>query len=350
MTKIDIIITSFLQRRSAAIWGIMKKKRSIEKYYSKWGYIFIIPFVVIFMIYNFWPLASTLYYAFCDLRHALKNDPVFLPLAGQPLNRNFVEVFESTSFKDAFKNTFIFFFAATIPEWIVAFWLAAVMTDRRLKLKGRMIFKTAFFLPNIIPVDVTGAVATVIVMMLTAAMMNGFGVTDQDFEFFTSMQFFIIVMTVLLHFGITFIYAVAGITGIPPEVFEAAEIDGANRVQIFFHVTIPCMKPMMFFITVVTLVDGLGAMDVPSMFGMDLMRRNLTLMQYIENQAWAVSAIFDRASAASLILLGIHVFFATIVYFIFIRDKDEAKLRKLMRKERREAKRIEKAKQALSEG
>ena len=140
-----------------------------------------------------------------------------------------------------------------------------------------------------------------------------------------------------MHFGIVFIYAVAGITGIPVEIFEAAEMDGANRIQTFFRVTLPCMKPMMFFITVVSIVDGLGMVDIPSMFGaFDTFRRNLTLMMYVENQAFMGSYIYDRASAASLIMLCIYGSLATAVYFIFIRDKDEVQIRKMKRKERRE--------------
>ena len=137
-----------------------------------------------------------------------------------------------------------------------------------------------------------------------------------------------------MHFGITFIYAVAGITGIPVEVFEAAEIDGANRWKTFFHITVPCMKPIMFFITVISVIDGLAMVDVPSMFGIfDTSRKALTLMQYLQNQAFMGSYIYDRASAASVILLGFALAFAVIMYFVFLWDKDEAKARRLMKKE-----------------
>ena len=182
-------------------------------------------------------------------------------------------------------------------------------------------------------------VGTGVGFVLMASMMNGFGITEKDVEFFTSMPFFIVVVSIFVHFGIVFIYAVAGITGIPVEIFEAAEMDGANRIQTFFRITLPCMKPMMFFITVVSIVDGLGMVDIPSMFGaFDTFRRNLTLMMYVENQAFMGSYIYDRASAASLIMLCIYGSLATAVYFIFIRDKDEVQIRKMKRKERREEK------------
>ena len=325
----------------------MSKKVELEKRYSKWGYIFVIPFVVLFLLFHFLPMANTIYYAFCDLKNQVGNyDPKFLPSIGEPWYRNFAEVFKAVSFRDAFKNTLFFWLAEMIPEWIIAFWLAAVMTDRRLKIKGRKIFRSAFIFPKIVAGSGAGNVllnhmimfvGTGVGFVLMASMMNGFGITEKDVEFFTSMPFFIIVVSIFVHFGIVFIYAVAGITGIPVEIFEAAEMDGANRIQTFFRVTLPCMKPMMFFITVVSIVDGLGMVDIPSMFGaFDTFRRNLTLMMYVENQAFMGSYIYDRASAASLIMLCIYGSLATAVYFIFIRDKDEVQIRKMKRKERRE--------------
>ena len=327
----------------------MSKKVELEKRYSKWGYIFVIPFVVLFLLFHFLPMANTIYYAFCDLKNQVGNyDPKFLPSIGEPWYRNFAEVFKAVSFRDAFKNTLFFWLAEMIPEWIIAFWLAAVMTDRRLKIKGRKIFRSAFIFPKIVAGSGAGNVllnhmimfvGTGVGFVLMASMMNGFGITEKDVEFFTSMPFFIIVVSIFVHFGIVFIYAVAGITGIPVEIFEAAEMDGANRIQTFFRVTLPCMKPMMFFITVVSIVDGLGMVDIPSMFGaFDTFRRNLTLMMYVENQAFMGSYIYDRASAASLIMLCIYGSLATAVYFIFIRDKDEVQIRKMKRKERREEK------------
>ena len=94
------------------------------------------------------------------------------------------------------------------------------------------------------------------------------------------------------------------------------------------------MKPIMFFITVISVIDGLAMVDVPSMFGIfDTSRKALTLMQYLQNQAFMGSYIYDRASAASVILLGFALAFAVIMYFVFLWDKDEAKARRLMKKE-----------------
>lgn len=320
----------------------MAKKNRLKNRYNKWGYIFAIPFVVLFLVFQMWPLLCTIAYAFCDMRR-FGCIPRFLPSIGEPWYRNFQQVFESVSFNDAFRNTWVFFIAQVIPEWCIAFWLAAMVTDRRMKMKGRLVFKTAFFLPKLFQGSALGGVllghiiatATTAVMYATiAAEIDGFGVDLQDIKFFMSVRFLTVVASVFIHFGITFIYAVAGITSIPVELFEAAEMDGATRVQTFFRVTLPSMKPMMFFIAVVTLVEGLGMSDVPAAFGaFDSLRRNLTMMMYIQNQAFMGTYIFDRAAAASLILLLMCGVIAVIIYLAFMKDWDEAKLKRLQKKE-----------------
>lgn len=319
----------------------MGKKIQLEKRYNKWGYIFSLPFIIVFLIFSFWPMASTVYYAFCYLKHAGNTNPQFLPSIGLPWYKNFAEIFKAKSFHDAFRNTFFFWIAQTIPEWLMAFWLAAVMTDRRLKIKGRFLFRTSFFFPKLVAGTTLGGSLLIhlisffgeaVGITFTAAAIDGFGITPEDLEFFTSVPFFIIVVSIFMHFGIVFIYAVAGITGIPVEIFEAAEMDGASRVQTFFRITLPCMRPMLFFITVITVVDGLGMTDIPSYFGsFDTLRTNLTLMMYMENQAFMGSYAYDRASAASLVLLLIYILISVILYFTLIRDKDEVRQKKLLK-------------------
>lgn len=323
----------------------MGKVKSLEKHYSKWGYIFVIPFVVVFLIFHFWPLGSTVYYAFCYLKHAGNTDPKFLPSIGLPWYKNFAEIFKSKSFWDALKNTLFFWVSQLVPEWIIAFWLAAVMTDRRSKIKGRAIFKFAFFFPKLVAGTALGGsllvfmisfFASSVGITLAISEIDGFGLTPDNMEFFTSVRFFIIIVSIFLHFGITFIYAIAGITGIPVESFEAAEIDGATRTQTFFRITLPSMKPMLFFITVITVVDGLGMIEVPSYFGSyDLLRRNLTLMMYLENQSFMGSYAYDRAAAASLVLLFIYIIISGSVYYFLLYDKDESRAKRLQKEARK---------------
>ena len=275
------------------------------------------------------------------------NEPQTLISLGEPWYRNFTDVLKTRTFSDALRNTLIIWVAYAVPELTFTFWLAAVITDRRLKIKGRLLYKTAFFFPKLVDgtnvsfVLTTHLVSTVgstIVFVISAVMMNGFGFKPDDFNFFLSDRFFIIILSIYCHFGITFIYVIAGITGVPVEVMEAAEIDGATRTQTFLRVTLPCMRPILFFITVITVVDGVGMYKVPSLVtnNFDIFRTNLTLMMYLQNQFFMGNFAYDRASASSLIMLALYAFFAGLIYFIFIRDREEARRRRKIRKIRRE--------------
>ena len=324
----------------------MGKKMQIEKHYNKWGYIFAIPFIAAFLIFHLWPMASTIFYAFCDLKHTVViNDPQLLVSKGLPWYKNFKDLFATKTFGSAFKNTFTFWIAQTIPEWIMAFWLAAVMTDRRLKIKGRWLFKTAFFFPNLmngtslgflVLNNIIAFVGSTVGFVITAALIDGFGISEADMEFFTSERFFIVVVSIFVHFGITFIYATVGMTSIPVEIYEAAEIDGASRLKTFFKITIPCMRPIMFFIVIVTVVDGLNMSEIPSLLGnpYDSLRRTTTLKSYLDNILGMGNA-YDRASAFCIIMLALSAAISGLVYFLLLRDRYEVELKRRMRKEKR---------------
>lgn len=324
----------------------MGRKRSIEKKYNKWGIIFSIPFIAAFLIFHLWPMANTFLFAFCDLKHtAIIDEPELLVSKGLPWYKNFTDLVTTSTFTIALKNTFKFWICQTIPEFILAFWLAAMMTDRRLKIKGRSVFKSAFFFPNLMTgttlgylvlVNIIAAVSGVIVNLLIAATMNGFGVTEADWQFLLSEHLRIIVVGVFKHIGITFIYAIVGMTSVPVELFEAAELDGSSRLHTFFHITLPCMRPILFFIVVISIVDGLGISEIPSMLGdtFSIMRTSMTLMIYLQNILGLGSA-YDRASAFCLIMLAISAVLSGLVYFFLIRDKYDAKLKRQMKKKLR---------------
>lgn len=326
------------------------KTRPINARYSKWGYIFAIPFVVLFFTFTFVPMSNTIYYAFTYVRHAIGYaQPKSLSEMGLPWYQNFMEVFSAESFWDAFKNTFILSIQQIVPEWALAFWLAVMMTDRRLKVKGRKILKSIFVFPKLLAGSTMGSLLTGFLMMFfgtavfkiyMATVIDGFGFTMEDIEYLTSMQFFIVVVSIFMHFGITFIYAIVGITSIPVEIFEAAEMDGANRIQTFFHVTVPCMKPIMFYITVISVMDCLGMSDIPALFGYSSDRENLTLSIFLEIQSLMC---MDRAAVVSIVLLVLSAIIAGILYFVFFRDRDEEQIKKLRKKEKKEMARGEKS-------
>ena len=123
-----------------------------------------------------------------------------------------------------------------------------------------------------------------------------------------------------MWYGYTMIILISGVMGINPELFESAEVDGANRIQTFFYITIPNLKTILLFTLVTSLIGGLQMFDIPKLFlmgGPD--NATLTTSVFIYNQAFSGSYMYNRAAAASMIMFVI-ICAASAVLFFLMRD------------------------------
>ena len=114
--------------------------------YNKWGYIFLIPFVVVYLIFQLVPLISTIYNSFFEnYRSGLTQiGPNFVGLA------NYAKLFQGGDIWIYFKNTMIMWVMGFIPQILVSLLLAAWFSNPSLRLKGQRFFKTVIYLPNLI--------------------------------------------------------------------------------------------------------------------------------------------------------------------------------------------------------
>lgn len=136
-----------------------------------------------------------------------------------------------------------------------------------------------------------------------------------------------------MWYGYTMIILVSGILGISPEIYESAEIDGANDIKKFFYITLPNLRTVLIYTLVTSLIGGLQMFDIPyllvSKCGPD--NATLTTSCFIYNQAFSGSYLYNRASAASIIMFLIIAVLSAIVFFL-MRDKDEIAERKIAKK------------------
>lgn len=308
----------------------MKRKRVS---YAKYGYIFSLPFVIAFLIFMLYPILYTLVIGFTDLKglgitefHVLEN----------PF-QNFVTILTNPSFQTALKNTFKIWIWNFIPQMSLALILAAWFTSGRMKIKGQGFFKVVFYMPNII----TAASVAILFNALFGYPMGPMndilmtlGILDSPYEFSRSKlaaQLIVAFIQFWMWYGYTMIVLIAGILGISPEIFEAAEIDGANGIQTFFRVTLPNLKTIVLYTLVTSLIGGLQMYDIPRLFqNGNPNNATLTASMFIYNQAFSGSYMYNRAAAASMIMFVIIGVLSAIVFFM-LRDKDEVKLRKQIR-------------------
>lgn len=321
----------------------MKKRRAYD--YAKYGYIFSIPFVLAWLIFQLYPILYTLVLGFSGLKGAGNSDWWGAMLWSEPF-KNFITVLHNKSFKNAFLNTLLIWGLNFTPQIMLALLITAWFTNRRSKIKGQGFYKVMFYMPNIIT-------QATVAMLFAQLFLYPKGVIN---DLFISLHIFkdgpvdmllsknvtrgvVIFIQTWMWYGYTSIVLISGVLGISPELFEAAEVDGANQWQTFFKVTIPSIKTMLLFTLVTSLIGGLNMFDIPKLFrdgGPDSATTTTSL--YIYNKAFQGGYLYGEASAASMIMFAIIVFLSSLVFYL-LRDKDEVELRRLVRKQEKEYKR-----------
>ncbi|MCR5848513.1 MAG: sugar ABC transporter permease [Lachnospiraceae bacterium] len=318
----------------------MKKKRAYD--YARYGYIFSIPFVLAWLIFQLYPIFYTLLLGFTDLKGAGNTD--FNILWSTPF-KNFISVLGNKSFKTAFINTLIIWGCNFLPQILLALLITAWFTNRRSTIKAQGFYKVMFYLPNIIT-QATVAMLFAQLFLYPKGVVNDLFLQLKIFDKPVDMMRIksvtrgvVIFIQTWMWYGYTAIVLISGVLGISPELFEAAEVDGANQWQTFFKVTLPSIKTMLLFTLVTSLIGGLNMFDIPKLFqngGPD--NATLTTSLYIYNKAFQGGYLYGEASAASMIMFFIIVLLSALVFYL-LRDKDEVELRKLVKLQEKEYKR-----------
>ena len=302
----------------------MTKKKSCVSY-TKWGYIFLIPFFLVYTVFNLIPLVQTFYYSFFEnYRSGLTTiGPNFIGFG------NFVKIFSGSG--DLFKyagNTFIMWILGFIPQIIISLLLAAWFTDLNLKLKGQRFFKTVIYLPNLI-------MASAFSMLFFTIFADGgpvndvlmsLGILDAPFRFFSSVggtRGLVGLMNFLMWFGNTTILLMAGMMGIDPSLFEAAEVDGAKPMQIFRFITMPLLKPILVYVVITSLIGGIQMFDVPQILTAgdgSPNRSTKTLIMFLNEHLFSKN--YGMAGALSVILFIITAILSVLVYNSLTKQSD----------------------------
>ena len=304
------------------------RRKSVS--YAKWGYIFIAPFFITYAIFHLTPQVLTIYNSFFEnYREGLTQiGPDFVGL------KNYITLFtpDSNGSIDILKytgNTVALWLGGAIPQIIIALLLAIFFTSTRLKIKGQAFFKAVIYMPNLIMASAfsmlfftlfsnVGPVNQLIVQM---------GWSDHVIDFF-AMKFtvrgLICLMNFLMWFGNTTILLMAGIMGIDQSLFEAAVMDGAKSIQVFFRVTLPLMMPILIYTVITALIGGLQMFDVPQVLTNGLgtpNRSSTTLIMYLNNYLGA-SKNYGMSGAISVIIFIITGALSLVVFKFLTKPQD----------------------------
>ena len=177
---------------------------------------------------------------------------------------NFIRVFtRSDKYWLAVKNTFVFAIGKLLVEIPLALVLAFILTRR---LRGRDFFRSVFFMPSMLSVAVIGVVFTYLfnhnqgVVNSVIKLMGGKGV--KWFSGGGTAMILLMIVSIWQNFGINMLFFMTGLQSIPPELYEAAAIDGASQTQQFLRITIPMLGPIMQMVLMNAILGSLKVTDL----------------------------------------------------------------------------------------
>ncbi len=316
--------------------AVRKKKGSIS--YAKWGYIFLIPFFLVYTVFSLVPLVSVFWNSFFEnyMSGLTQIGPNFVGFA------NYGKLFESGLLK-YFGNTVIIWVLGFIPQILISLLLASWFTNLRLRLRATGIFKTVIYMPNLI---MASAFALLFFVLFSDAgpmndILTGLGIIHTPYRFLSEVagtRGLIVAMNFLLWFGNTTILLMAGIMGIDSSLIEAAEIDGAKPAQVFWLITMPLLKPIFVYVLITSMIGGLQLFDVPQILTNGTGspdRTSTTLIMFLNNHMYSKN--YGLGGALSVILLIISGILSFLVYDSMTGEQRKIRReQKLLRKEQKQ--------------
>jgi multiple sugar transport system permease protein len=218
---------------------------------QNWGWVMVAPTIIGLLVLNVWPFIQTLYASFCE--HLGFGHYQFVGLS------NYITMFQNAEFWRATWNT-ILFCILTVPVGIFLALLVAMMLNA--KLKGKGIFRTIFFLPMVC--------APAAVTMVWRWIFNSeYGILNQALGLHINwitdpkyVMFACAIVAIWSNIGYDAVLLLSGLQNISKSYYEAAEIDGANKVTQFFQITLPMVSPTLFVVMIMRLMSSLKVYDL----------------------------------------------------------------------------------------
>lgn len=310
-----------------------KKKKKIS--YGKYGYFFIAPFFITYLLFQLWPLINTFYYS--TLSYYKRNGREFVDFAGI---QNFLNVLGLAAGERPYalsylKNTLIMWGFNFVPQILVSLLLAVWLTDQKVKVKGTGAVKVIVYLPSII----TAASVSVLFKALFSQYgpitqtLKDWGVIAKNFDFMSSVagsRGLISGILWWMWFGNTTLLLISGVLGIVRDYLRR-RIDGATGFEKFRYITLPLLKPIMLYTLVTSAIGGLQMYDIPALFNVPETGlvglpddKTTTMAMYIMR---LYNSDVGKAAAVSVILFAVTLI-VSLILFASMSDKDERRMKK----------------------
>jgi len=296
----------------------MKNSRyiGIEKKQARWGLIFVTPAIIFFSVFSFYPILNALYTSFFDKRVLSLAAPPFVGF------NNYIYLFTSNiaGFWNSLRATFVFTVGTFVPLLVFSL-LWAVLITQFVSNKTRGFLQIAYYTPAVL--------SSIVAAAIWKLMFDPRGLANQWVNTILMSQgvdhkwladsIMVQISTMIVYFwkyiGYFIILFITGLSSIPPTIYEAATIDGSNKWQTFWRITLPLLRPTVVMVSIMSMLQCLKTFSTQYLFtqaGAPQAPINvITLNIYrtgITNQR------IGRASAMSIILFAIMLIFTWLQF------------------------------------
>ncbi len=220
------------------------KSKILRRSIMRWSPVFLMPLLAAFAVGFVWPFVQGLFLSFTKFKTTSKWEWIGI--------ENYIKAFSDESFRYSFGYTAIYAIVSLVLINVLAFAIAYALTQ---KIKGANLFRTVFFMPNLIG----GIVLGYIWSMIFDGVLGAYGTSilmEKEWGFWG-----LIILMCWQQIGYMMIIYIAGLQAVPEDMLEAARIDGANSWQTLFRVTIPNVMPSITICTFLTLTNSFKLFD-----------------------------------------------------------------------------------------
>lgn len=301
---------------------MLKKIKKFCYRQDKAAYVFLTPSLILLFLFAFVPLV-------CSIIISVMNLDIFFSDVQFAGLKNYLEAFLDERFWNALKNTVVFAVIEVPVQIILGLLVANAVASTSFFSKAA---RSIFFIPVVCSMAAIGVVWSLLldgtIGMVPYFCKEWFGITGLNFfrNISTAMGT-VIAMTVWKNFGYTMSILVVGIQAIPKDYFEASEIDGANKIQQFFKITIPQLLPSLGFCLITNLIGSLQVFDqVYVTTGGGPQRATETLVYYIYKTGFTNPFDLGYASAISVLMLLVILALSLPVYFKMFRGEKQEEI------------------------
>ncbi len=281
---------------------MMLKKRKVKQKIQEW--LWLLPSVAGVLIFFVIPFLVVIYYSVLD-------NPIFSNFVGLD---NFAKLLQNSAFLRASRNTAIFSVVAVPLSVVLSLWLAFALNA---KIPGRSWLRTCFLCPLMVPIAS--------VVLVWQVIFHYHGTLNQMTELFglpavdwLKSEYAFLVLTVMFLWktlGYNMILFMSAIAGIPQDIIEVAELEGAGRFYTFLHIKLRYLSPSILFVTILSIISSFKMFREVYLLTGDYPYETMYLLQHFMNNTFN-SLDYQKLSSAAVLLCLIMILFIGLLFLV----------------------------------